>query len=131
MTVARERCTRSYVLTVARRTRFLSSLQRGVRFTAVSASRSAGRREGTSKLGRASSATGFRDRLILFSFFWFLLCECTVAVFLVLEEGGVLPALEQGWITPGSRDPVWPGYDRAVVPLPATIYPISRIPCLH
>ncbi len=29
---------------------------------------------------------------------------------------------------PGSRKPVWPSYEWAVVPLPATIYPTSRIP---
>ena len=70
--MAPERCTRSSVLTAVRRTRFLSSLQRAGQSTARSAGLSTGRREGTRKLGRASSATGFRDRLRILFFFRFI-----------------------------------------------------------
>ena len=62
-TVVPERCTSVYVLTAVRNVKFRLSPRRDDLSTAVSASRSAGHREGTRKLGRASSVTGFRDRL--------------------------------------------------------------------
>ena len=71
-TVAPERCTSVYVLTAVRNVKFRLSPRRDDLSTAVSASRSAGRREGTRKLGRASSATGFRDRLRILFFFRFI-----------------------------------------------------------
>ena len=68
-TVVPERCTSVYVLTAVRNVKFRLSPRRDDLSTVVSASRSAGRREGTRKLGRASSATGFKDRLRTLFFF--------------------------------------------------------------